>query len=155
MIDRVRVDEANRLREDKKARKVVKSARWLLLRNKQNITKKEDRVKLRELLAANKALMTIYVLKDDLKELWDYRYPKAAMRFWKQWYGRAIRSRVEPLKKFAINLKGYLDGIIAHCRWPLHTSLLEGINNKIKVIVTHHPSATDCTGSGGRWPAAV
>jgi len=128
------VDEANRLREDKKARKVVKSARWLLLRNKQNITQKEDRVKLRELLAANKALMTIYVLKDDLKELWDYRYPKAAMRFWKQWYGRAIRSRVEPLKKFAINLKGYLDGIIAHCRWPLHTSLLEGINNKIKVI---------------------
>ena len=128
------MDEANRLREDKKARKVVKSARWLLLRNKQNITQKEDRVKLRELLAANKALMTIYVLKDDLKELWDYRYPKAAMRFWKQWYGRAIRSRVEPLKKFAINLKGYLDGIIAHCRWPLHTSLLEGINNKIKVI---------------------
>jgi len=23
---------------------------------------------------------------------------------------------------------------VAHCRWPLHTSLLEGINNKIKVI---------------------
>ena len=134
VIDRVRVAEAERLRQDPKARKVIKSARWLLLRNKQNITKKEDRVKLRELLAANKALMTIYVLKDDLKELWDYRYPKAAMRFWKQWYGRAIRSRVEPLKKFAINLKGYLDGIIAHCRWPLHTSLLEGINNKIKVI---------------------
>lgn len=134
VIDRVRVDEANRLRQDKKARHVVKSARWLLLRNKRNITQKEDRVKLRELLGANKALMTAYVLKDDLKELWDYRYPKAALRFWKQWYGHAIRSRIEPLKKFARKLKGYLDGIIGHCRWPLHTSLLEGINNKIKVI---------------------
>ena len=134
VIDRVRVDEANRLREDKKARKVVKSARWLLLRNKENLAKREDHIKLRDLLAANKALMTAYVLKDDLKELWDYRYPKAAMRFWKQWYSRAIRSRIDPLKKFARKLKHYLGGIIAHCRWPLHTSLLEGINNKIKVI---------------------
>jgi transposase len=31
-------------------------------------------------------------------------------------------------------LKPYLAGIIAHCRWRLHTSLLEGINNTIKVI---------------------
>jgi transposase len=38
------------------------------------------------------------------------------------------------LKKFARNLKKYLPGILAHCRWPLHTSVLEGINNTIKVI---------------------
>jgi transposase len=134
VVDRVRVDEANRLAGDKKARKVVKSARWLLLRNKRNITKKKDRVRLGELLAANKALMTVYVLKDDLKQLWDYRYPAAAQRFWKSWLGRAVRSRIEPLKTFARKLRDYLPGILAHCRWPLHTSLLEGINNKIKVI---------------------
>ncbi|MFM8420043.1 MAG: transposase [Verrucomicrobiota bacterium] len=38
------------------------------------------------------------------------------------------------MKKFAQNLKGKLDGVLSHCRWPLHTSRLEGINNKIKVI---------------------
>ena len=38
------------------------------------------------------------------------------------------------LEEFARRLKDYLPGILAHCRWPLHTSLLEGINNKIKVI---------------------
>ena len=27
-----------------------------------------------------------------------------------------------------------IDGIINHCRYPLHTGLLEGINNKIKVL---------------------
>ncbi len=31
VIDRLRVDQANRLRQDKKARQVVKSSRWLLL----------------------------------------------------------------------------------------------------------------------------
>ena len=53
---------------------------------------------------------------------------------WDGPYSRAIRSRIEPLKKFARRLKEYLPGILSHCRWPLHTSLLEGINNKIKVI---------------------
>lgn len=134
VIDRVRVDEANRLRHDKPARKVIKSARWLLLRNRSNIKKRADRVKLAELLAANRRLMTVYLLKDDLKHLWDYKSPGAAKRFWDQWSSRAIRSRIEPLKRFARNLKTYLPGILAHCRFPLHTSLLEGFNNKIKVI---------------------
>lgn len=133
VIDRVRVDEANRLRHDKPARKVIKGARWLLLRNRENV-KPEDRVRLDELLHANRKLWTVYVLKDDLKHLWEYIYSGAARRFWKQWYRRAIRSRIEPLKDFARRLKQRLCGILAHCRWPLHTSLLEGINNKIKVI---------------------
>ena len=133
VIDRVRVDEANRLRADKPARQVVKGARWLLLRNPENVSSQE-RIKLRELLAANRTLMVVYVLKDDLKHLWDYRYEGAAKRFWQQWYRRARRSGIEPLKKFALQLKDRLHGILAHCRWPLHTSLLEGINNKIKLI---------------------
>lgn len=78
--------------------------------------------------------MTVYILRDDLKHLWDYRYRGAALRFWKGWYSRAIRSRIEPLKRFARNLKDYLPGILAHCTWPLHTGILEGMNNKIKVI---------------------
>ena len=86
------------------------------------------------MLRANRALATVYVLKDDLKSLWDYSYEGAARRFWDEWYDRAIRSRIAPLKKFARNLKERLAGVLAHCRWPLHTSLLEGINNKIKVI---------------------
>jgi len=134
VIDRVRVDEANRLKHDKPARKVVKGSRWLLLRNKANLKRHADRVKLKELLAANRKLATVYVLKDDLKHLWDFVSPGHARRFWNQWYSRAIRSRIEPLKAFARKLKAYLPGILAHCRWPLNTSVLEGINNKIKVI---------------------
>jgi transposase len=54
VIDRVRVDEANRLRDDKPARRVVKTSRWLLLRNRENVPL-EQVVKLDELLAANGA----------------------------------------------------------------------------------------------------
>ena len=93
VIDRVRVDEANRLRDDRAARKVIKGSRWLLLRNRENLKGPEDRVKLKELLEANRKLLTVYVLKEDLKQLWNYRYAAAASRFWKSWYSRAIRSR--------------------------------------------------------------
>lgn len=134
MIDRVRVDEANRLRHDRPARHLVKGARWLLLRNRENVVRPQDQVRLRELLAANTALMTVYVLKDDLKTLWSYRHPGYARQFWRGWRRRAMSSGIEPLKAFTRNLSRYVDGILAHCLWPLGTNLIEGINNTIKVI---------------------
>jgi transposase len=45
-----------------------------------------------------------------------------------------LRSGLPPLRHFARCLEPYLPGILAHCRWPLDTKLVEGINNKIKVI---------------------
>ncbi len=65
MIDRVRVDQANQLRHDKPARKVLKSSRWLLLRNRHNL-KPEQAVHLKELLAANQSLLCVYVLRGAL-----------------------------------------------------------------------------------------
>ncbi|MDW9249452.1 transposase family protein [Burkholderia cepacia] len=35
---------------------------------------------------------------------------------------------------FAHRLQGYCHGILARCRRPLNTSVVEGINNTIKVI---------------------
>jgi transposase len=141
VIDRVRVDETNRLgraathdRRTTAIRRVIKGTRWLLLRNRANVTRPADRVRLRELLAANRHLWVVYVLKDALKHLWAYRYPRAGQRAWRQWYGWAIRSRIPPLVAFARNLKRKLPGILAHCRYPLHTGVLEGINNTIKVL---------------------
>ena len=69
-----------------------------------------------------------------MKKLWDYTYPKAAEKWFNGWYQRAMHSRIEPLKRFARSLKERLHGILAHCRFPLHTGTLEGINNKVKVI---------------------
>lgn len=141
VIDRVRVDEANRLSRAAlhnpritALRRVIKGPRWLLLRNREHVTRSADRVRLKELLAANKALCTVYVLKEDLKHLWTYRAVSAAQRFWRAWYHRAVCSRIPALVRFAKRLRPYLPGIVAHCRWPLNTSVLEGVNNKIKVL---------------------
>ncbi len=141
VIDRVRVDETNKIalasgpnrRGIRAARGVIKGTRWLLLKNRDQISSVE-RVRLDELLDANRALFIVYVLKDDLKRLWRYRYRKAALRFWHGWYDRAMASGIPALMRFADLLTRYIPGILSHCHYPLHTGLVEGINNKIKVL---------------------
>jgi len=133
VIDRVRVDQANRLRQDRPARRVIKSSRWLLLRNRDNL-ESPQRVRLDELLRANQPLLTVYVLRDELKRLWFYRRPAWAQQAWDHWCEQAEQSGIAALNTFAQRLKGYLHGILARCRHPLNTSIVEGINNTIKVI---------------------
>jgi transposase len=133
VIDRVRVDEANRLRDDKAGRQYVKRARWLLLRNVDNVPS-DQMPKLTELLAANQALMTVYVMKASLKELWTPTDPWRWRAAWRIWQVMAKSSAIEPLIRFARRLGLYWKGILARMRWPMHTGQLEGINNKIKVM---------------------
>jgi transposase len=134
VIDRVRVDEANRLRHDKPARKVIKQARWLLLRNPQNLKTPEQQVHLQDLLAANQSLMTVYLMKAELKTLWTPSAAWAWRSAWKQWLRHAHESEIPALIQFANRLKAYWRGIVSRVRWPMHTGQLEGINNRIKVI---------------------
>ncbi|KAF1036219.1 MAG: hypothetical protein GAK33_04222 [Burkholderia lata] len=133
VIDRVRVDQANQLRHDRPARKVLKSSRWLLLRNRHNL-KPEQSVHPKELLAANQPLLRVYVLRDELERLWFYRKPAWVEKAWEHWIEQARQSGIAALQLFAQRLQGHWHGILARCRHPLNTSVVEGINNTIKVI---------------------
>ncbi|MCG2586912.1 ISL3 family transposase, partial [Massilia sp. TS11] len=133
VIDRVRVDEANRLRDQRGLRQIVKRARWLLLRNRENVPA-DQQPKLDELLAANQGLMTVYVMKASLKELWQIENAWQWRAAWRNWLEMANGSGIEPLKRFARRLASYWRGILARVRWTMHTGQLEGINNRIKVM---------------------
>ena len=98
-IDRVRVDRANQLRSDRRGRRVVQGARWLLLKNRDSLRPGEG-VQLDELLAANRDLLVVCVLRDALKGHWGYRHAGNAARAWRRWYRNALRSGIEPLTRF-------------------------------------------------------
>jgi len=131
VIDKVRNVEYRKAIKDGK--EVIKGSKYLLLKNKANLLP-DEKPKLKALLKLNEALTTVYILKDYLKKLWQYRYPKCAESFLSQWCSIAIESRIRPIIKFARTLRRYAYGIINHCRFPIHTSRMEGINNKVKVI---------------------
>lgn len=133
VIDRVRVDQANELRHDRSARRKVKRGRWVLLKNRQNLTDKQENY-LEELLEANRSLMVVYLLREQLKEMWYCQSAEQAHSQWALWWQQVVESGIKPLLQFAQKLKGYLHGIIASANYPLHTGRLEGMNNKIKLM---------------------
>ena len=91
-------------------------------------------MRLDELLQASQPLFTAYLMRDELKRLWFYRYPGWARRAWQHWLQQAQGSGIAPLVHFAHKLKAYLHGILSRCRHRLNTSIVEGISNTIKVI---------------------
>ena len=131
VVDVVRLDEAKK--QDEAGRKLIKGSRYLLLKNDSNL-RESQRQDLQILLAANETLNTVYVLKDQLKQIWSYTDPASAKQALDHWCALAERSGITPLATFARNLRRHEKGIVNHSVYPLHTGQLEGINNKIKVI---------------------
>jgi transposase len=131
VIDKVRNIEYRKA--TKSGKEVIKGTKYLLLKNKENITK-EETPRLRQLLELNENLAITYILKEYLKKLWEYRYPKCATKAILDWCNIAHESKVEPLMDFANTLMRYSYGIINHCEYPIHTSFIEGMNTKINVI---------------------
>ena len=82
----------------------------------------------------NQPLATVYLLKDALKEVWYAPSVWEGWQRWRAWLRHARDSGLAPLQRFAKNLRRYIRGILASARFPMHTSLLEGLNNRIKVI---------------------
>jgi len=133
VVDRVRVQEFRKARGERK--EAIKGSRYLLLKNASNLdVGRGEHVRLADLLRLNRRLLKVYILKDDLKQVWKYRSEAWSRKWIMDWYRRAVRSRIEPLKRFAKKLKGHMPGLLSHCRYPIHTSFIEGVNNKIKVI---------------------
>ncbi|WP_256672549.1 transposase [Pseudomonas sp. C1C7] len=89
---------------------------------------------MQDLLQANQSLMTVYLMKAELKTFWTTSTAWVWRSAWKQWLRHAHESEIPALIQFAKRLKGYWRGIVSRVRWPMHTGQLEGINNRIKVI---------------------
>ncbi len=131
VIDNIRNEEFRKAGGD--LRELLKGSKYLFLKNWGNL-KREGRVQLEEILNLNERLTTIYWLKDLLAHIWDYYYPGWAMKMLAEWCEVARQDGHPALVKFAEMLERHEYGIISHCKHQIHTSKLEGVNNKIKVI---------------------
>lgn len=66
--------------------------------------------------------------------LWDYVSRTWAEKRWKQWYGWAIRCRLEPIKKVAKLIKKHLWGILNAILLKANNGGAESVNSRIKAI---------------------
>lgn len=131
VIDKIRISEYARATDEERA--VMKGTKYILLKNSENLFE-DERARLQELVAINKNITTTMILKDQLKKLWDCQHPEEARKTLEDWCDLAITSGIKQLKSFVKMLKDHAYGILTHCKYRIHTSLIEGINNKIKLI---------------------
>lgn len=88
----------------------------------------------RHLRTLNLKVGRAWAIKEALRTLWAYRQPAAVGRFFRQWYGWARRSQLEPIRRVAATLRRHLPGVLRYCQHRITNGVAEGLNSKIMTI---------------------
>jgi transposase len=134
-LDQIRASEARRMARDG-YEPVLKKTRWCLLKRPDNLTDNQ-RMTMRQLLGYNLKSVRACLLKEEFQQFWEYESPAWAGKFLDQWCTRAMRSRIDPLKKFARTIRGHRELLLNYFRAKKQFSsgIVEGLNNKAKVTM--------------------
>jgi transposase len=135
-VDEVRRAESGRLRaQSGGAAKQLKRMRWPLLRRGSRV-RGRARQKLNALLASKLATARAWELKESFFHFWKYKSVLWAGAFMDYWCFRAMRSRLEPMKKVARMLRAHEPLILNwfRAKGELSSGPVEGLNNKIRVV---------------------
>jgi transposase len=131
-LDEVRRAEMRRDAGSDGAR-ALKRCRWALLKSPWNLNRRQG-AKLRELQKTNRRLYRAYLLKESLARGLDYRQPKRASAHLDEWIRWASRSKLKPFMKLSKTIRRFKQGILAYVSTKLSNGLVEGLNNKIRLI---------------------
>ena len=135
-VDEVRRAESGRLRNQSVGvAKRLKHMRWPLLRRGSRV-RGRARQKLNALLASKLATARAWELKESFFHFWGYKSVIWAGAFLDYWCFRAMRSRLEPMKKVARMLRAHEPLILNwfRAKGELSSGAVEGLNNKIRVV---------------------
>lgn len=132
-IDAVRREES-RLVKNTRYEQVLKHSRWCLLKRPENLTAQQT-VKLQELVKHNLRSVRARLMREDFQRFWEYRSPGWAGKFLDEWCKRAMRSRLDPIKKVASSLRNHRGLILNWFRahGTISAGTVEGLNNKAKL----------------------
>ena len=132
--DQVRRDEWNAHdRSHTTAGRWVKGTRWSLLKapERQTVGQLATLWKVQQ---ANRRLYRAFLLREELRLLYQLHDPALAPAHLDAWLTWASRSRLRPFVRLARTLRRHRDGILAAIRLGLSNGRLEGLNSKIRLI---------------------
>lgn len=135
-VNQTRLDTVKKLKEQGKGgEKILTKSKFLFLKNEENLTEKQA-TKLDELLGMNLPIIRAYMMKEDFDQFWDYKSGYWAGRFLDAWCTRAMRSKIEPMKKFVKTIRNHRELILNWFKSKgLSSGIVEGLNNKVKTTL--------------------
>ena len=132
VIDKVR--RRTQAQKDAEGRTLLKGQRYNLLRNPDNLSR-DGRRQLKLLLAANRDLSIVYLLKDAFKAVWTYTYRKSADKCIGNWIAMAMESGVVELKRFARGLIEAKEQILNFCQHRITSARIEAFNTLVSRVI--------------------
>jgi transposase len=134
-IDDVRAAEAKELARHG-YEPVLTHSRWCFLKRPENLTAKQ-RTRLGDLLQYGLKTVRAYLLKESFQALWEYTSYHWAGVFLDGWLKRALRSRLEPIKKVARSIHTHQKLILNWfaARKEFSSGIVEGLNYRVKLTI--------------------
>lgn len=134
-IDEVRAAEAKEL-ATRGYEPVLKHSRWCFLKRMENLTGRQ-RIHLNDLLCYSLKTVRAYLLKESFQALWEYKSFHWAGVFLDGWLKRAMRSRLEPIKKVARSIRTHETLILNWfaAKKEFSSGIVEGLNYRIKLTI--------------------
>ena len=134
-VDEVRREKVRQLKErdDPNEAAAIKRSRYALLRNPWDLSAKEWD-KLAAIQKHNAPLYRAYLLKESLAAVFEETSRDDAETEIDRWLAWASRSKLKPFVKTARTIRKYKDGILAYIETRLTNGLVEGFNNKLRMI---------------------
>ena len=113
---------------------VLKNTRQLWLYGMENVPARHAQ-RFAAVKELNLQTSRAWALKEVFRSFWLCNTVKAAERYFGEWYGWAIRSRLDPVKKVARMCKAHLPNILTFFVHRLTNGPIEGLNNKIQGLI--------------------
>ena len=134
-VDKVRATESKAMAR-KGFHPVLKHSRWCFLKREENLTKDQS-LKLADVLQYDLRTVRAYLLKQSFDHFWTYKSAWWAGWFLDKWCTRAMRSRLEPMKKFVKTLRNHRELILNwfHAKGEISSGAVEGLNTNAKLAI--------------------
>lgn len=134
-VNQVRVDEVKHLRQEGYDDEVLKHTKYCLLKNPENLTEKQV-LKLDDVLTYDLKSVRAYLLKESFQLFWNYTSPYWAEWYLKKWCARAMRSRLDPIKKFVGTIRRHQPLILNwfKAKKAYSSGVVEGLNRKVNLV---------------------
>lgn len=134
-VDKVRRKIVNSLSEldDPEEATAIKKSRYVLLKNPWDLSVKEWD-KLSAIQKHNAPLYRAYLLKESIAAVFEETTKDAAKRELDRWLAWASRSKLKPFVKVAQTIRKYKERILAYVETRMTNGLVEGLNNKLRMI---------------------
>lgn len=111
----------------------LKGSRQLWLYDPVNLNDARQE-KFAALAAENLQTSKAWMHKENFREFWTQESRWEAEGYFKAWYHRAIRSKIEPIKKVARSLKNHLTGLLSYFSHRISNAATEALNGSVAAI---------------------